>query len=449
MNQGFMWVVRQKKSALFESSRVKLCYSSALFFVSQIFSSAPFFILMKLGVVFSFLKMMYVAAFASVNVFSEYALFLSLAYFLGYGLSLGIVEGSVKAFPRLVAENDIKQVYFLAKKVILRLFANSLLLFLFLAALSSVLQISLFQAFILVILALVGAITSLVASVHRAIDQPTKMALGNFSRAFITFVFVVAVSFYSNFVSFILIAEVFGGVAGALISARLAGVKLYTIRPRIEPSQSMAMDQNNWGGLDKGGRFVAIGYLLNSVPFYLDKWMANFLLSESESTVYIYAATLLTVAVVIMNTLSQLVGARLIKLVQLKSSRLASRHALNWIIAGVITWGLLVIGYYFLSEWQLLPDSLSKYKLSLELLFLLFVLGALYSSQLFEFLVIGLDLESRFFQASMTHILLLALLLTAVFVRDGGITGLMLALIVSRAFYLTLIFVFLSSTKSE
>jgi len=127
----------------------------------------------------------------------------------------------------------------------------------------------------------------------------------------------------------------------------------------------------------------------------------------------------------------------------------ASRHTLSWVAVGVMAWGMFVTGYYLLSEWQLLPDALSKYELSLEILFLLFVLGTLYSSQLYEFVVIGLDLESRFFQASIAHILLLALLLTVGFVRDGGVAGLMLAMIVSRAFYLTLIFVVLSSKKSE
>lgn len=396
---------------------------------------------MKLGVAFTFVKMIFVAAYAPTNEFSQYALFLSLSYFLGYALSLGIVEGSVKIFPQLAADNKIDQVYSLAKKVIRRLTINSFLLFLFLAAASSFFQIHILQAFILSILALIGALTGLIASVHRAIDQPTKMAFSNFSRAFITFSSVLVIIFYSNVASSILLAEAIGGIVGVLISIKLAGMSIFAL-----PLQKIT-DRSDWGELNKGGHFIALGYLLNSVPFYLDKWIANVLLSESECATYIYATTLMTVAVVIMNTISQLVGARLIKAIKVSSLRSTTRYTLIWVIIGIFAWGVFVISYLLLSEWQLLPSALSKYELSFEILFLLFILGVLYSSQLYEFVVIGLNLEIRFVQASIVHLFILVTLLTWIYLNDGELVELMISMIISRGFYLSLLLIFLSSKR--
>ena len=404
---------------------------------------------MKIGVVLSFIKTLIAVNFLQVDQFSQYAVFLSISYFLSYLLSFGSVEGSVKSFPRFVELNKFVFVKINILKITLKLFRNAFFLFFSLVLVSGFISFSFIDIVLIVLLALTGSLSSLFASYLRALGRLSEMALSNTIRAFFILALIFLFSQLENNYHSMIIAEVLGSLFGIYLYFRFSSLSLCGFNINISKFLKLIGNKKMHSGLGSGGKFVAFAYFVNSIPFYLDKWLSTHFLVSSEVGVFVFSSTLLAVALVIMNLISQYIGANLIVLTSSSPFLQIAIYVVKWAAVGVSTWFAFLATYYTLYYYGLLPDGLLKYNLGFKVILILALLGASFVTQIFEFILIGYDRERLFFLSAAGHIALLVMLLLISYNKELNAVGLISYLVIARSGYFILLVLSLFVSRKD
>jgi len=389
---------------------------------------------MLTSVAMTMLRMIFVAAILSTLEFSGYAAIVSAGAFVSILLSFGVIEGTIKQFPRMGA---IKQYDIILKESLSLVKVLSARSFYLLV----VFIISIFVLFkvpgdyiAIILIGYIGAITSLFASLQRALFNPLHLAFSSFLRTLVMFVFVVISGLLYGYYG-ALIAEVVVGLMAMFIPWIIAN---YTIKNKARTEECLLVGNNYSSIISEHGIVLFFTYLILSIPIYLDRMYVNTFYDSDSSATYSVIAIFLSISIVLPNIISQKLGPVLIKMqTQLTSSEVITHKALRWSVLTISIWILIIttIGLGFQSGY--LPASLEKYRISIDMLFAIGVLGCMNIAAFFEFIVISYNYEKQFLYIALGYILLIIFIASFAIILSMPIYTLIIMIAFVKFIYLS------------
>lgn len=338
-----------------------------------------------------------VAAILTPSAYAIYSSIVGLGGFIANGLSFGLIENTVKKFPRFVLNGQYTEMINEARRASRWLCIRAVAL----VSLASICYLifdhdSWKSLGIATLLAIGASLASLLASIQRSLFNITALAKGTFAKAVAS---ALVISLFAWF----------AGLNGALIGESLAaiigiGLSLWFARATISKHRINAQANNHisieTSKLDihkNTGVSIFISYTLLSVPFYLDKILINHVYGENLGANYAFMCLLLTVAVVAINIIAQKVGPNIIAMRKIEcSKKIIIQYGMKWSLIGIIGWAIFIIIYLLGKHLDFLPVRLEKYHLNMEMITGLFLLGALQFSSILEFILLAFDRERKF-----------------------------------------------------
>lgn len=376
--------------------------------------------------VLTFLRMTVVAVLLPIGDFGLYATVIATGAFLAGPLSFGIIEGTIKSFPRLVAQ-DLNERMLADARSIWRIAAmRALVLAAPLLGVGLLADVSfLLLAGMGVLAAFGNAATSLVASMQRAAGSPGTLAGGTLFRAALTFAMVSLAAFSQD-------AMVVIGVEIASILIASVFSDWYFFR---------RFSSNTCGGPPAAADLTASGFrtficfTMISVPFYLDRLFVTSSMGVLEGGQYGVLALLLMGASLIVNTIAQRAGPHAIKQVQSGETWMAITSISGWIVLSSALWLVAIASFAAVVASDMLPENLERYAIGGSMLLPLALAGVFLNTGLLEFLVIAMDREVDWLFAA--GLFLGVILAGAVFIWTFSfcLVDFMWLLVVARAIY--------------
>lgn len=350
----------------------------------------------------SMVRVLLVAAGLPKLDFGTYAAVTATGMFFGMIVSFGSVEGTVKAFPRLVARGRTAEMRARAHGLFARLAVRSLGLGLPLFVLGTLLSSQLLViAGAAMLFALSASYTSLVASMQRAVGDSRRLAAGTAFRAILTLAAVVTAAQLTGLL-WTLVAEAVSTIAGCYLSERLflRGAQALPLSGDPGPPAAEPAAGAGWDGVR-----VFLTYAATSAPFYLDRLYVTVTLGPDQAAEYALLALFVMAASLLVNAIAQRVGPDAIKKALEPDGAAASlRYILGWCGITTTMWVVAVAAAAFVLDQAWLPASLAKYGIEPSFLLPIGVLGALQASALLEFLLIALDQERRMLRAALCYL---------------------------------------------
>lgn len=337
------------------------------------------------------------AAILSPPIYAVYSSIMGLGGFIANVLSFGLIENTVKKFPRLVIEGNHNEMVGEAKLAVKHLCIRAVVVSIVAFALHFIFGGALWKSVgIATLLALGASLASLFASIQRALFNTSALARGALYRAAVS---VLIVSFGGWLLG--LNGALFGEWLAALMGAALTlGIVWATMTKHRVHHRSANDDKTNkqkYAPHKNTGLYVFFSYTLLSVPIYLDKMLVNHVYGEALGANYAFMTLLLTVSMVVINIIAQKVGPNLIAMQKVGSSAgKLLQYGMKWAGAGVLAWIFFILVYITGVKLDLLPVRIAKYQLEPEMIVGLFFLGALQFSSILEYILLAFDMERKF-----------------------------------------------------
>lgn len=387
-------------------------------------ASQVVFLLVMLGAAgLTLLRMGAATAFLRVEDFAVYASVVAAGSFLAGPVSFGAVEGTIKLFPRLVAQGRRPEMLAAARVIVRTLLLRTIIpgSIAIAIGLAAGLPIVVYGG-LAVFIAFSTALSGLVASMQRAEQRPGRLAAGTVIRS-ATAAVVVSVAALSRDLLLVLVCEF----------AAMAAATLLTRRLFFGPAQNGR--QGPPAAPPSGGRAVFAAMMMVSAPFYLDRFYVAATVGLGPAGQYSLLALFLLAASLFISTVAQRVGPEAIVLIHEGHHRSAIVRVAMWSVFNALGW-VAAIGLFAVAlDWQLLPAAIERYAISPDYLVPIAVTGVLLNSILLEQLVIGLDRERDYARAAggfFASVILAALL---GWILDADLDAIMWGLALCRAFY--------------
>lgn len=356
----------------------------------------------------SLLRGFVVAMVVSPPAFTTYVSTVALGAFFAAFLSFGSIESTTKQFPRISVSGNPAALLGLSNRVVATLSARAaicLLLLVLVVGITDRSQLAWFASALLI--AYAASVTSVIASLQRALFNSLHLALSAVSRALVSLALVVGGAFYFGLAGALgaeIVAALLGGFLSRVIAKKTLGANASTALGR-------AADAGPTGIRAERGLTLFAAYAALSVPFYLDRVYVSSVFSAPESAAYALTTLFLTAASVLVNIVCQKVGPELIGQEKL-GVPLPSliRTAAKWSGFTIIAWILLIGSAAALTAQGWIPQALTKYAVTDDLFFVVGLLGCVQISSLFEFILLAHDKERRLLTAAIGYLLLVAMI---------------------------------------
>ena len=255
-------------------------------------------------------KVLLVAGILPKEMFGNYVAIASGAMLLTMVMSAGLIEGTIKRFPRLWSENKADQivtdVFSILSKVVLRTTVISAI-----AAIGMLLSGRIDLLIVIlpgVFLGGAGLVIRLLSSAQLAIGSLNLLITFSMFRALVTFLFVVIGAWAFGF-----FGAVFGEVAAviAVITQAWMGLKRYLVwknsASKLSPS-------------DRPDYRLYIGSVMTSGTMLADRPLVNLLSGSALAGSYGFAMITAQISQMLINIISQKLGPAFIKATQDKGN---------------------------------------------------------------------------------------------------------------------------------
>lgn len=358
--------------------------------------SILFAITMGVASVLATLKIIVVAELVSPEQFGLFISYLSFAFFLGVGVSLGLVEGTVKLYPRLWAAGENQKLFLHSSHIF------SILLSRYVVVLSIGLLCSwLFNlASFLVVISVTGVALgvtffSITSSYMRAREAFYSLAWMNVFRNVFGILLVISMAYWFGTSQAMIAAELLSVLllVGALLWIYLPK-KMVTISKPVTPAFYSMEDR-------KQERYLYLSNMINLSPLYLDKVLITAIASPVVTAKYAIAMLVVQVFTLITNTVSQLYGTKVVKLGNSKEElQLKIVLTAKWVSFIAVLCVLTFIVFVISKEFDAIKAFFDKYEVSTELFLIAVLIAFLRVSVLFEFLLLSKEKEKKILEAS-------------------------------------------------
>lgn len=398
---------------------------SATFSFRRGLGHAAFMAVMLGSSLFAIARMGAVTFLLPIESFGVYAMLVAAGAFLSGPLSFGIVEATVKRFPRLVADGREEEMV-ADSRIILRILALRSLIpgisALTIAFATGVDWMAYVGAAFL--LAFSTSANGLVASMQRGRMQPHQLAAGTAIRAVLAAAAVTLASLSGDLVV-VLIAEFAAMLGAALLTRRIF---FGYARPSENSQIAMTGDVTD-------GRLIFAAFTIISIPFYLDRTFVAAALGLQSAAQYGVLALFLLGASLLIATVGQRAGPEAIVLIHKGTPAAAIVRTIGWMTFTSATWLAFIVSFWVILHFGWLPQSLARYALTTEQLIPIAATGILLNTGMLELLLIGLDRERALARNSVVFLAAVALAAVLAVTTSASLVIIMWLLAGARAIY--------------
>lgn len=364
-----------------------------------------FFALMALSAGLALVRGFALAAVLPVAEFGRYATVFAIGTFSASLFSFGLIERSLKRFPRLVADGHGLWALDEADRMVKKLAVRAAM-----AALPAIGIMSLLWADWVIAIVLWAAVAFATAaqsayiSLQRANGDLTGIGIASLSRALLSLSLAVAAAFLFGWQA-ALIGEVAGGLLGAVICRQFTVTGLSTFGEERPDNAKLAVDP------EERELWTFLGFLGASIPLYLDRSAVALLLGADAAGTYAVLAILIMGSYTFTSIASQKLGPELVRMERTGAER-GQKLRLLFVWSGAIAltgaFGLLVAG------WAIIQGPLSffgdRYPIGWEIILPAAILASFQITHLSEWYLLAHNRESSVFICT---IILLCALATA------------------------------------
>lgn len=354
--------------------------------------------LMAAGAVVSLVRGFVVATLLPTRDFAVYAMAVATGALLANFLSFGLIEGTVKQFPRLVIAGGAGNLLDIADRGARTLAIRALLGLPMLGAVMFLVDSSRPLLFLAVAGVSFGAAwLNLLASVQRATLNVLNVALANGVRAIL---YLALASLGA--VLFGLAGAVAGEITGALLGALVSREIFKATLRRLAYPQSAS----GTGVPAEAGVAVFLAYSALAVPLYLDRVYVASVFGIQDAATYAVLALFASGATVFVNIVAQKVGPQIIASERAGIS-LSGLLALatRWSVVVAVIWAAAIAAVQWASSAGWLA-FLAKYQLAPQMFWAVLALGCVQVASIFEFILLARDLEGDFLRLATGYILM-------------------------------------------
>lgn len=337
------------------------------------------------------------AAILSPPMYAVYSSIMGLGGFIANGLSFGLIENTVKKFPRLVMEGNHREMIGEAKFAAKHLCIRAVVVAILALALHFIFGGAIWKSLgVAALLALGASLASLLASIQRALFNTSALAKGTLYRAAVS-VLIVSLGGWLWGLRGALFGEWLAALVGTALTLGIVWATMAKHRTHHRSADDGQTDKPEFAPHKNTGLYVFFSYTLLSVPIYLDKMLVNHVYGEALGANYAFMTLLLTVSMVVINIIAQKVGPNLIAMQKVGcSAGELLQYGMKWATAGVMVWMVFILVYITGLKLDLLPARIAKYQLEPEMIVGLFFLGVLQFSSILEYILLAFDMERKF-----------------------------------------------------
>jgi hypothetical protein len=339
--------------------------------------------------------------------FNSYVIVLSLGSFLGFLISFGIVESTQKTFARLFVVKKIHSTLGSYRHIFPTFFIRGL--FLLFGLVIYVLisdQKSLVWAIGLCLLAMTVTMTSLLASMQRSTMKTNLMAGTSLLRASLSMITIFVGYLFSP-----TYGAIFGEIFAQLVSL-LVGFYLLLKSHSVDYRELVSLPIKDISADLKATKnvkfYLFLAYLIMSLPLYLDRFYFELNYPIGELAPYSLCAILLSASYLIYNSLFQRAGPEMI----IKTKKGSSAAEILMLGGRAVSLGAFCLSILFsiiflAYEFGWAADLVNKYKVTPEMILLIFLISLTNGTAIFEGAFLSFDKEREFFSNSVLYLLFL------------------------------------------
>lgn len=374
--------------------------------------------------VLGFVKSALVATILSAHDFGNYGMTLGAAMFLTMALSFGLIEATIKRFPRLWVERDRTAINAATRRIRMALFSRTaaLLPLVVIGAIVLNPRPDLLAWGCVVVLGYAGILGRLESAQILAIGSNSLIARFSLLRS--TFAITAATG-----------GAVLFGWRGALIGELFAATATviqarYSLRPHLSvgPAGPLSKDKLEE---DRG---LYASALLASAPTMLDRSAIAAASGAAIAGQYGFAMLLAQVGQVVVNIVCQKVGPSIIRSRKITGNGRAGSKMMLLACATVIGVSILTAGGVISAmALGIGADLISKYALSPTIVLIACASGAMSVFVIMEYAVIALDREQEVLRASGVAFLVFAIGLGVTALVRGPVEYYLLTGLLARA----------------
>jgi O-antigen/teichoic acid export membrane protein len=350
-----------------------------------------FFAVMGVATVLTLFRSYGFALLMTPEDFGRYASVIAAGAFCGAMLSYGLVEKSLKSFPRLFIEGRISALIGLSIDIEKRLFirAMALLPAAFLVWLSFP-QISLVEYLAIPVVAGLVAACSAGASLLRSAQNPFPLAMASLIRA------LVALGIGAAGAAMFSIAGAIGGeLLGAIAFLAIAGFRRQAMRGEdTTTSADQALTLQEIVLQDWEGRILYFAGLFSAAPIYLDRLVVRAVTDAEHLGTYSLLATLVMAASAFIGIVAQVIGPRL---VHIGRDDPTGRHRKTYVLKAIALSVAIMLAGFAIAAWFVIAGPLVAVGTSYGLTWLPLVLAMFLAcgqvTVLLDWLLISLNRE--------------------------------------------------------
>ncbi len=406
-----------------------------------------YLLLMSTAAGMSLVRGFVVAGLLPAASFTTYAVVVAVGTFLSNLLSFGLIEGTVKQFPRIAVSGGAAELLSLSDGAIGRLAVRTLYWLPLFAIITYLADRAHPFAFVAVALIAYGvAVLGVLASVQRALLNVLNVALANGLRATL---YLVLASLG------VWVLGLFGAVAGEILAAALGalgsrGIFKRTLRSLSPTAGRIAVQDVASRIKAERGVTLFVAYSATAVPIYLDRPYVAAVFSRADSAAYAVMILFATGATVFVNIVGQKVGPELIQRERMGASlRALMAHALKWSVAVIGVWIAIIAAAGALFSSGAFAFVLAKYALTVPMFVAVGLLGCAQITSLFEFILIARDMERQMLVLSLVYLGTACSVALAVALSGASVIAFIELLALARAAYLVLIVIVLSGSGAH
>ncbi len=353
-----------------------------------------YLVVMVLSSAIGFLKVIALAKLLGPAPFGHYIALYGVAVFTATLISLGLVEETIKQFPRLWTQNHQDEIAAKFRSIFKTLSLRYLVLtvFILLVTHMPVWNLEYGSAELLCVLAISWGTTIvlLYASIIRASDSIRHQKRFYFVRSVFAFIPAISLAFFFGWQG-ALIGEALGVLIFVYFSAHLCNRINVNLFARKQSDPTLTTAKNSGGG---GKLYLA--FILSAAGAQLDKMFINQFVGAAQAGTYGVVSIIYQISALLVNIITQRVGTRFIKL-NFNNAAFSQQlmNLLIWVGGFAIFMALGVAGLLLIQYLDFVNAFILKYGITREMLIYAGLIAILQIYTMLDFFLIAHDAENH------------------------------------------------------
>ncbi len=381
-----------------------------------------------------FIKLIILAYIMPVREYGQYVAYFGVATVAGSLLSMGLIEKTIKAYPRQWVTGQPKAILNDATRIFYLITRRFLIAFILLliSAYFQFVPVSISSIILTVLLGLCTSLLALLGSLFRAAGSPNALQNFNLRRSFATLCVVLPAGGLLGWQG-ALAGEIGANLVGICIGVRLLKSQYQEVRFFSEAAPSIA-DTAVINESDRGHFQLYFSNLAVMVVTMLDKAWIGASLGPAQVGCYGIVMLIPQMVQLVTNTVVQHIGPRIIKLAHLNNKKITRVDSVRFQAGVLAVFSFVLVFCAVIAKRIPYFDHLfEKFEITDFSLLIAGLIGAGQICSVLEFHLIAYNRERDVLIASVACFFIFIILFSILSLNDAGIEWFIAAMSVSRA----------------